>query len=196
MARKGRRSNTRRPKRPAITRKRVRSVVEGKHIRLSPDPPNFTAAPWWPITVVATISTVESFKPSTVTTALKAQLTGLALATNASFYYRFLSVRAWSKADLLNLVIGPALGENNVALHDMFDYASKMNFARIGFRLGDLSSQKVFSQSDSTSVLFDVDVPGNGTAIVYIEVLIRFQAKSLARILHAGVPSLENMALN
>lgn len=168
--------------RKLVTRKTVRKIVEGRTLRLSPDPSQITLSPWWPITILCFVAKEAIFTANVIWKEFVKQVTGLKPSDDASANLRVLKVRVWC-AKPVNLTIRGALHNTTDTLHDLYDSPSKMNYARVGYAFGDTESQKVYSITDTTQQIFAVDPAGSDAATVYIDTLVRFQAKSLGQVL-------------
>lgn len=184
-------SNTSIPRRTRRSRssrqpRRVRRLVTkmslGSRITPPVDPPQFTSCPWWPLTVMETVTTDTVWTPETVHKAILATLglTGATIpkdkATTAlEFKFRITTVRVWGLAKQpIQLAVCDASDEaSSHWTHEFNDFASGIQFSRLGWRFGDVFSHRVFTATQQT-VLFAVgQANGTDTMLVYIQVLIR-----------------------
>lgn len=196
MPRRTKAMRRRAPKRPAISRKLIRSVVEGRKLKVNTDPPSISVSPWWPLTIIGGATKEQVYHPSDIWSEIKKQVTGIAGADSQQVTLRLLKVRIWCTKPV-NLTISNEFGGQYNALHDFYDSPGRNQYARVGFAFGDVESQTVYDATDSKTSLFTVDPVGADSALVYIDVLIRCQSRSYASMRKLALPelSLSDMAI-
>lgn len=188
--------NNRRIKRSRakITRKRIHNVVDGRSVRVGPDPPNYTVAPWWPITLVFASTGALKITGKSIFKTLKDQLPGLVLDPSAYIVFRVLSVRCWGKGVPINLTVYASEGDTSSAICDRFDLPGLMAYSRLGYKFSDEDQRRVFSSAGSDTII-GVDVNEKSFSFTYLNILLRFKGKSVVKHLELRSElSLEQMA--
>lgn len=176
-----RRRNRNLRKRSATTgrlRRMVNRVSLGSRIVPTTDPPEYTAGPWWPLTIVDTVAGDKDFTPTYLHSGILAalNLTGAkdAKGNPLTFKFRLLSVRAWGMAKQpIQLAVTETHGTSSNWVKEINDFGSPINYSRVGWRFGDVFTHRVFSSTETQS-LFQVAESGSTDKIlVYIQVLMR-----------------------
>lgn len=176
-----RRSARRRGTRRATALGRVKRVVNrttlGMRITPSNDPPEYSAGPWWPLTIVDIATGDTDYTPEKIHKGILA-LTGLTGYKNGSenltFKFRVLSVRAWGiDKQPIQLAVTETHGSTSNWVKEMNDFGTLLNYSKLGWKFGDVFIHRVFSSEEKHS-LFQVAEKGTVDKIlVYIQVLIR-----------------------
>lgn len=156
-------------------------------MRITPsvDPPQYTANPWWPLTIMETVSADKSWTPVDVhasildTLALKGATVpgqGTENKVPLEFKFRVLTVRMWGidKQPIQLAVCDASDMDSSSWTHEFNDFASGIQFSRVGWKFGDVFSHRVMTTAQSKMVLFALGQgPKPGKVLVYIQVLIR-----------------------
>lgn len=170
---------------------RIRRVIArsdfGFRLRFNADPPEYSVAPWWAITVVMRASGKSaSCTPKSLWAGLLAQIPGL--KTPDDGFIRLLSIRAYGLADgkALNLSIhdpdlssgippsGSDKSTKTSTIADMWDWPGRLAYAHVGWKFGRITSSRSFS-SKITAEFARIELPSDtDKALVYLQVLVRF----------------------
>lgn len=190
--RKSKRNNRKR----VVSKRSIKAMVQGASIRTSPDPPQFTLAPWWPITIMVAIKGKTPFSAKVISTSLVAQLpTFKDVIDKLKPKFRLSMIRAWSPTFVI-LQIANAFEQKDY--RPIADFNSANHFAHVGYRFGDTEGERVFEHTDDVG-LFTVHTKNVG--MVYLSVLISFEtAASYQRVYDhlysVRIPSLASMAID
>lgn len=142
----------------------------------SADPPEFSRAPWWPVTLVFAPTQPETYNYSHIAKALETFF-GLAFKDKDGkevfpFIVRPQTVRMWGLAkQAINLEIYEILGKTH-RVKQLADMGSGINFSRLGWRYG--VAAQIDPNINEAIPLFSVTP--NGKSIVYLQALIAVKA--------------------
>lgn len=172
-----RRRGNRRTNRTGRLKRMVNRTTLGMRIVPQLDPPEYSAGPWWPLTVVDVTAGDVDYSPSKIHAGILAllNLTGYKKdTTNLEFKFRVLSVRAWGLAKQpIQLAVTETHSTTSSWVKEINDFGTPLGYSRVGWRFGDIFVHRVFS-SNETQSLFQVAESGKTDKIlVYIQVLIR-----------------------
>lgn len=180
LSRRTRRSRTSRQ--PRRVRRLISRMNLGSRITPSVDPPQFTASPWWPLTVMMTVLKDTSWSPKTVHEAILASL-GLTGAkyiyegkeTALEFKFRITTVRVWGldKQPIQLAVCDASDATSTHWTHEFNDFASGVQFSRLGWRFGDVFVHRVLAANQEFPLFAVGQKHDNETVLVYVQVLIR-----------------------
>lgn len=169
-------ANRRRPRRSAPIGRRLKRYVDRieSGVRFVPpvDPPEFSRAPWWPMTLVFNSIKDEDYTASNIIDGI---ITRLYEAKDAgtgqkAFVFRMQSVRIWGLAkQAISLDIKELIGGSN-NLRQFSDLGSGIQFSRLGFRYG--TSSRIDPIAYGTTVLFHVSgASSTNKILVYVQIL-------------------------
>lgn len=180
VPRRTRRSRTTRQ--PRRVRRLVSRMNLGSRITPTVDPPQFTACPWWPLTVMETVIKDTVWTPKTVHASILATL-GLTGAkyidkgneVDLEFKFRISTVRMWGlDKQPIQLAVCDASDESSTHwTHEFNDFASGIQFSRLGWRFGDVFVHRVLTAKQDFTLFALGQQSSNRTVLVYIQVLLR-----------------------
>lgn len=178
----------------------VSRMVTGRDLKISPDPPNYVAAPWWPVTVLVKITGSGNFtgeeiynqviinlaltdykyvKPpkSSVDVGLPRAvcrpLPQAADGDNIPLTMRLDSVRAWSlDKGAIQLAICDFI-DGNRYMKEINDLGSALNYGRVGYTFGCIPRYNAFSKADKDTLFYVSTATASAAALVYINLHVR-----------------------
>lgn len=163
------------PNSPRRLRRAIDRIDYGVKFVPGPDPPEFSTAPWWPITLVFRIDAVKTFHFSDLQKALYTafgvtQFIGEASAEITSpFEIRPQTIRVWGLAKQgINMDITEIIGAGTHRVKQLADMGSGINFSRLGWRYGLAANIDPNVAEDKIPIAAIIP---NGKALVYIQVL-------------------------
>lgn len=148
----------------------IKRAESGHPLRGRSDPPRYVGCPWWPLTVVTKAAATTNITVASIWTLIFKQITGI--PSTAKGYIRMVSIRCWGldKTHLNLTVHDPVTGD---VIDDLYDWAGDVAFSHTGYSYGRISSEKPLIYTKTTQVA-QVVVPTDKNALVYINVLVRF----------------------
>lgn len=155
-------------------RRSERRLEDGFPIKGKADPPSYTSAPWWPLTVFIPTFAKTDITPSTISAAIEKQLPTLSVASG--YALRVQALRCWVRDNPISLKINNPI--NSITIGEIVDYPAPRNFAHLGWKYGRVHSELPLDIS-SANVLFTVNTHNNSANVktmVYVNVLLRFYA--------------------
>lgn len=191
---RGRRRN---PRRRAVTPGRLRRIVNrvslGSRITPSADPPEYTAGPWWPLTIVDSVSGDTDYTPKKIHEGILAllSLTGAKLGNKEplTFKFRVLSVRAWGVAKQpIQLAVTETHGDTSNWVKEINDFGTPFTYSRLGWRFGDVFMHRVFTSTETISLFQVAEAGTTDKILVYIQVLIRVPNAPDPALTYAKIP--------
>lgn len=175
-----RRTRTRNGRRPQRLGRMIHRNVKGVPITPPSDPPSYVSAPWWPFTLALKLAgDTQLFSQNLYTEVLK--------TLNISDYvkdkvtvpleFRVLSIRAWSlkKETPIQLAVYDHLGSKE-RITEINDFGTPIRYARVGWKFGSIgTTDALVPVPDPTkdNVIAEISMPNNGTALVYVQLLLR-----------------------
>lgn len=159
----------------------VDRIETGVRFVPSADPPEYTTAPWWPLTVVDKITAPKQYTYKILMTGILTQM-GLTPAqqtalTSTFFEVRIQTVRVWGLAkQAISLNPQEIVGAGTHRVRQLADMGSGINFSRLGWRYGTVS--RIDPNVNEDVYIFHVggDLTKDQPALVYIQVLIAVAA--------------------
>lgn len=169
--RSSRRKRTRRSQPSSSIRRAVNRISLGMRITPNPDPPAYTADPWWPLTIVDSVSVDTLYTPAKIHGGIISSLSFVTDTTKGvTFKFRVLTVRAWG---LDKQPIQMSVTDGTSWVREMNDFGAATIYSRLGWRFGDIFINRVF-ESKGTDTLFSVSQADKaGKILVYIQVMIK-----------------------
>lgn len=158
-----------------ISRKSVRSILEGRPIRVNPDPPPLINSPWWPFTVSFNsklfLTSTFTATGKTITQALKQQLPIGRLYT-FNLKYRIQRVRVWGlNGQGIHLIIGSTKEE---CIRELYDFPSNTQYSSLGWQFGDSGFEDLVSPAEKQKI-FTAATEENKEMLIYIDLLIQIR---------------------
>lgn len=175
--RRGRRRATARA--PRI-RRAITRATQGSRLFPSPDPPEFTNNPWWPITLPIIIDSPLDLNINTIAEALIDHLgwknyKDMKSVTAIPLDLRVLSLRAWglNRQPFTMTVREPFSPANDFV--ELSDYGSAVNYSRLGYRYGTVSTTNVHESlgSDWVPASFSGGITATSKVLLYVQLLMR-----------------------
>lgn len=165
--------------------KQMKKELSGHKISVPRVPPSFTAAPWYPLTIVAQGKFVDKnphcFSVNDTILAWQKQ-TGVKLAT---LCLRFQKLRVWETSNqpievaVDQLPDGTQCTSYSDSATVLFAYPGKLQFASLGYQWSVNNRQQVKTAAEGTTVVFRAQLLAGGSWTAYIDVLWSFGSISL-----------------
>lgn len=173
------------PKRNKHFVRSVHRIEMGSVINPPADPPSWTSAPWWPITVTAVAIKAQSYTSKDLWALV---LTSLSLQNfkdgnnNVRMRLRFIDVRCWGLSRQPISLNIPRLNSIGTRVKQLNDRGTTTRYSKLGWRFG-IDSQLAVDYDD-TDVVFEVGGDfQSGTILIYIRVMFQLIGiKSVAEI--------------
>lgn len=165
----------------AITTRRIKRTVDRLEVGMqfvpTVDPPNYSSAPWWSITIVDNIKTTTSYKSDNIIDGLYKTL-GFSDAqakslTKDFFIFKPLSIRVWGRAKQpIQLIAYDIVSNSTHRVKQMSDLGSGVNFSRLGWRFGVASKIDPLGAETVINVAaVDGDLSATSPATVYLQII-------------------------
>lgn len=175
--RNNRRRGNLRANRTGRLKRMVNKTVLGTRIIPSADPPEYTAGPWWPLTIVDSVSADTTYTGVKLHQGILAtlNLTDYKKASTAlTFKFRVVSVRAWGlDKQPIQLAVTETHGTTANWVKEMNDFGTPLTYSRLGWRFGDAFIHRVFTSEDKQEVFQVAQSGSTNKILVYIQVMIR-----------------------
>lgn len=176
--RRRRQASTSRVGRSTRIRRIVNRTSLGTRILPSVDPPEYTAGPWWPLTIVDSVKGDTQYTGKKIHEGILALLglTGAKQAdsTPLNFKFRLLSVRAWGLAKQpIQLSVTETHSTSTNWVKEINDFGTPLAYSRVGWRFGDVFVHQVHSYQDTSTLFFTGESGTEDKILLYIQVLIR-----------------------
>lgn len=184
--RRSRRRATARTRAAPKIKRVVQRLEHGTRFVPSSDPPNWTQAPWWPLTLVSHESSPTLYSGAILHEGICISLGIPKLPDQAraiKFNIRLITVRAWGLAkQAFTLDVYDEFGDNR-KLAQLADMGSPIHYSRLGWRFG-LTAVANTIDPDSKTVLFNVDgdITSTSKVMVYIQLLVQVSGVPAAKI--------------
>lgn len=175
-----RKSRSRNPRRNV--KHLVRSIhrVElGVEITPPPDPPSWTSAPWWPLTITGTAVKTAAYTPVAIHAWILKELqlseyqkSGAAIPMRL----RFVDVKIWGLVRQPITLNIPRLTNIGTRIKQLNDRGTTLNFSRLGWRYG-LDSELAVDCTDTDEVFsIDGQIDSNHPVLIYLRVLYQLSS--------------------
>lgn len=172
-------------KKPSGSSKRIKRTVNrletGVKFTPSVDPPEYAAAPWWPMTIVDKITAEKQYKFSDIATGLLKMMgmTDIQIKslTTGFFEIRVQTVRVWGTAKQA-IALRPAeiLGAGTHRIRQLVDLGSGINFSRLGWRYGAVSRIDPNKNEDTYICHVGGEISADKPVLVYFQVMFAVAA--------------------
>lgn len=162
---------------PRRLKRAVDRIETGVKFVPSADPPEYSRAPWWPLTVVDSISASTQYTYKTLMTGILTAMGYTAAqqtAVGTSFYeVRVQTVRVWGLAkQAISLTPQEVVGAGTHRMRQLADMGSGINFSRLGWRYGTVSRIDPNVNEDVYICHVGGDLSDTKKALVYFQVLV------------------------
>lgn len=184
-------------RKPAYGPRKLRRIIDrlerGYQIVPNPDPPSFSRAPWWPLTILYAVKpgaddlTYTSDICNTVATRILKNTGSSVPILNLAkqIIFKVQSVRLWGlDKQMINMDVPEIVGEKRLSMVQLADTGSGMQFSRLGYRYGSVSRIDPL-QYDEATVVCEVRIPDNTKAVTYIQILWSMKTAEAANLLTA-----------
>jgi len=157
-------------------------VAGGSKVRVNPDPPQFTNAPWWQVTLVGSVTLGIGNSAGTITVSDLNTTFNNQLNTSGDHLFRVRKVRAFHMSSIsarTALGVEPFDFTNNNIRAQVVDVSARDSYARVAYvwPLTDQSIAKWSGTNGSDKVVqweISSDTPPDSRLIFYWDVLWKF----------------------
>lgn len=150
----------------------VQRVEMGIPITPSPDPPAWTAAPWWPFTIATPCIANTIYTIEVIHNFLLVSLGMGAMNPAPNFRIRMVEVRIWGLNKQPICLSIPRLTATNARLKQISDRGSPLRYSRIGWRYG-MDSQVSLAHDSKIEAFSVVGASQTDNILIYIQVLVQ-----------------------
>lgn len=150
------------------SRRVIKRMVMGHSIKPSFDPPSYSACPYWPFTVAATIDKDSSFTGVDLHKLVKQTISDP--NGKLSFAMRLMVVRCWGLKQASPIQLSVCDTTHHWS-EEINDFGDQTRYSRVGWKFGDIVSQAVIKK-ENNDILFTVATPGSNKVLVVINLLI------------------------
>lgn len=160
-------------------RRQEHRLQNGYGIKGKSDPPPFTPAPWWPLTVILKLTGSTKITPKIISTQLQKQLPQFP-QTAKSYQLRIQSVRLWLASFPVSMRVNSTI--NGRTIKELTDYPTPFQFAHVGWKYGEEHALFPLENDDNTLELFSAnahDEANKATILCYVGVLLRFYSNEV-----------------
>lgn len=179
---------------PRRLKRAVDRIETGVRFVPSADPPEYSRAPWWPLTVVDSITEATQYTYKTLMTGILTAMGYTAAqqtAVGANFYeVRVQTVRVWGLAkQAISLSPQEIVGAGTHRMRQLADMGSGINFSRLGWRFGSVSRIDPNVNEDVYICHVGGDLSATKKALVYFQVLVCTSVGPQPKTLMSSVPT-------